>query len=283
MKKRPTVQEVFFNRLPVCPEQDALEAQFFRSLILPNGTFKTTSPNRLDDLNAFVLRYLQEIPDRPLKIMDVAASSGVSTVEWYEHLRSHGIPCDITATDATVHAILMTNGSSLAMLVDRHQNILHMEVFGIGIIGRAKRIRRIPLWILGTAVTAIFKAKTMLGTRPEADHVALLSKRFSQTSCLRMLEDDLSHTNRPDFLQSFHVIRAANILNCAYFPADILAKFVAIIRERLKENGLLIICRTEHTGKNNATIFRATPNGGFDRIARFNDGSEVESIIERGK
>src|SRR5271157_2641182 len=99
MKKRPTTQEVFLNDLPVCPEQDALEAQFFQRVLLPNGTFKTTSPNRLDDLNRFVLPYLQEIAERPLKIMDIAASSGVSTLEWYDSLKSQGIDCDVTATD----------------------------------------------------------------------------------------------------------------------------------------------------------------------------------------
>src|ERR1035438_4568778 len=82
MKKRPTTEEVFFNDLPECPEQDALEAQFFQRVLLPNGTFKTTASRRLDDLNDFLLPYLRQLADRPLRIMDVGASSGVSTVEW---------------------------------------------------------------------------------------------------------------------------------------------------------------------------------------------------------
>jgi len=260
-----------------------LEAQFFQRVLLPNGTFKTTSPNRLDDLNRFVLPYLQEIAERPLKIMDIAASSGVSTLEWYDSLKSQGIDCDVTATDVTVHANHLTFGGSLAMLVDRDQNILHMDVFGIGIIGRAKRMRRMPVWVVRSAIQTLFKAKRVFGFLPRTERIALLSRRFSQNNYLRMIEDDLSQANRPEFLRSFHVIRAANILNSAYFSADVLAKMITNAKERLKENGLLLVCRTEQTGINNATLFRSTSGGGLQRIARFNHGSEIEPIIERGK
>jgi len=282
MKKHPTTHEVFFNNLPACPEQDALETQFFQRVLLANGTFKTTSPNRLDDLNAFALPYLQDIPDRPLKIMDIAASSGVSTLEWYGSLRSEGIDCDITASDILVQATLLSTGTGLAMLVDRHQNILHMDIFGIGIIGRAKRVWKVPVWAVRTGLKSFFKAKTIFGSKPRAERVALLTKRFSEIEAVRMIEDDLSQNNPSELLESFHVIRAANILNRAYFPAEVIARMIDNIKARLKVNGLLIVCRTELTGVNDATLFRATASGGFERLASLNNGSEVDAIVERG-
>ena len=272
MKKRPTTREVFFNNLPISPEQDALEERYFQRVLLCNGTFKTTNSNRLDDLNAFVLGYLQDIPHRPLKIMDVGASSGVSTLEWYESLKSEGIDCDITASDILVQATLLSTGPGLAMLVDQHQNILHMDIFGIGIIGRAKRVWKLPVWAVRIGLKSAFKAKTIFGSQPRSERVGLLTKRFSKVEAVRMIEDDLSQDNPSELLGSFHVIRAANILNCAYFPDEVVARMINNIRARLKNNGLLIICRTDSAGLNNATIFRAAATGGFELLARFNNG-----------
>jgi hypothetical protein len=212
-KKHPTAWEVFFNGLPVGAEQDALEAGFFRQVLLSNGTFKTTNANRMHDLNEFTLPYIRQIPESPLQIMDIAASSGVSTVEWYENLAANEISCDITA----VHARLLSFGSKLALTVDRDQNVLHMDIFGIGFIGKAKRVWRWPIWAARTAVLAIFRVKAVLGAKPKSDSITLLSKRFSANQSLRMVEDDLLGNDRPEFMNLFHVIRAANILNNAYF------------------------------------------------------------------
>ena len=83
---------------------EMLEDLFFRNIHLPNGTFKTTYRRRLDDLNALVRSHLP--PRRPLDCMDVAVSSGVSTLEWIEFLAESGVQCRMTAGDAQVHAYL---------------------------------------------------------------------------------------------------------------------------------------------------------------------------------
>ncbi|HEV7715516.1 MAG TPA: hypothetical protein VGO53_07965, partial [Steroidobacteraceae bacterium] len=93
MRERvPTANELFFGAAPGdAGRLEALENIFFRSVGLPNGTWKTTAYRRLDDLNALVQPLLPTA--RPLDIMDVAVSSGVGTVEWIESLEQAGIDC----------------------------------------------------------------------------------------------------------------------------------------------------------------------------------------------
>ena len=85
-KAHPTASEFAFAKLDL-----EAERAFFRRIVLSNGCFKSTGPHRMDDLNAFVLPYLTPLDDWPLNIMDVAASSGISTQEWYEQLSNEGI------------------------------------------------------------------------------------------------------------------------------------------------------------------------------------------------
>jgi hypothetical protein len=74
---------------PVGTEDD--EARFFSSLRLKNGAYKITRSHRLDDLNDLVN---QLVPRRHLKVMDVAVSSGTTTLEWIEALHKAGIDHD---------------------------------------------------------------------------------------------------------------------------------------------------------------------------------------------
>ena len=86
----PTAHALYFDETVRGADQlEALEDLFFRNIRLPNGTNKTTYRRRLDDLNALARQHLP--PKRPLDFMDVAVSSGVSTLEWIEFLAESGI------------------------------------------------------------------------------------------------------------------------------------------------------------------------------------------------
>src|SRR5262249_33477564 len=129
---RPTTKQVFGARIASPANQDLLERRFFDRVVMPNGTLKTTKAHRMDDLNQAVLPFLPRVPGRPLKVMDVSISSGVSTLEWHDFLIANGIPCDMVGTDLTVYTSLVSMGSHLAALIDRDGNILHLDAFGRG-------------------------------------------------------------------------------------------------------------------------------------------------------
>src|SRR5215472_16575237 len=85
---RPGPLDVYFGNLSGQPLSDAEEC-FFDWLHLSNGTYKTTTEHRLDDVNDLVATVIPR--DRRLSVMDVAVSSAVNTVEWSDQLRSNGI------------------------------------------------------------------------------------------------------------------------------------------------------------------------------------------------
>lgn len=295
-KKAPTVHEVFLASGTSAEEQYALERQFFDRVVLTNGTFKTTYSNRLDDINEAFLPHLAGLAERPIRIMDVGASSGISTLEWYTYLSRSGIDCEITGSDLTIHASLVTFRftSKVATLLDRNGNIVHFDLFGTGYPRQlSKRVSRrniLPTlivralfwvaimidgrtpWINGRPTTA--RRGWLLKYQP----IALLSRSFAENDRLRMIEDDLLGENDSKLCKAFDVVRAANICNLVYFPVDLIERMLTTLKQRLKEDGLLIIVRTHPSGENNGSIFRLSHNQ-FFVVDRFGNGSEIESIV----
>ncbi len=141
-KRIPTANEMYFGELPLEPAHvEALETLFFRTVFLPDGTRKTTSYRRLDDLNALVAQHLP--PQRPLAVMDVACSSAVGTIEWLEALSRSGVECHMTAGDASLNAFVLSIGRNLHALVDRRGRVMQYEVGGVGLEVPLRK-RRIP-------------------------------------------------------------------------------------------------------------------------------------------
>ena len=288
----PTAFELYFGSGRRDPWQLAeLEELFFHSLGLRNGTRKTTCRHRLDDLNALLQQHLP--PQRPLEIMDVAVSSGVSTAEWFESLERAAIECRMVAGDAVVDAFVISLGRLLRALVDRSGYLMQLELAGRAVRmpppRRRDRIRYLPFIALMKATTRLFGTalRTWDGTRPEPSSrlgvtcrpVKLMSLAVRRRHCIEALEDDIlvsgGHGRR------FHVLRAANILNRAYFDARTLERMLVNLRARLRPHGLLIVCRTDDTGLNNATVFALEADGRFRTLARLNEGSEITDLVLR--
>jgi hypothetical protein len=282
----PTANALFFDETVRDADQlERLEHLFFRNIRLPNGTFKTTYRRRLDDLNALVRLHLP--PRQPLDCMDVAVSSGVSTLEWIESLAESGIQCRMTAGDAQVHAYLLSIGSKLRVLVDRSGCPLQYDVAGTGLSSPLRKGCRLkfflPALVLRTAgwvlkgtlskpARAAQGARWGLRWRP----LKLVSPSICNHPALEVVEDDIL-ANR-NYVQCFDVVRAANILNLIYFNETSLAAMLANLRRRLRDGGRLIVCRTKPDGINHGTVFGLDPHRRLQVLARLNEGSEIEKI-----
>jgi hypothetical protein len=288
--ERPTTHQVFRGNA-TGQQQDLLEREFFGRVVLPNGTVKSTNANRMNDLNAAALPYVQRLAERPVQIMDVGISSGVSTVEWYEQLSGAGIVCEMLATDLTIYASLLTLGSSFGAVIDRHRNILHLDILGRGAPPSATGVQG----IFAAAIRLAFRAAMavdrslppLLGQTQEAatgmllkcEPISLLTKKMKQQNALQVIEDDLVAGDRPEFKHAFHVIRAANILNRAYFADATLVQMLNKLKNRLMAEGILMVCRTNDEGINNGTIFRLVGSGNFQILTRIGSGSEIEDLL----
>jgi hypothetical protein len=291
---RPTTKQVFGTRVASAAGQDFLERKFFDRVVLPNGTFKTTNAHRMDDLNQAVLPFLPRIPGRPLKIMDVSISSGVSTLEWHDFLAANGIPSDMVGTDLTVYTSLVSLGSQLAALIDRDRNILHLDAFGRGAPPRGEGLAGFAAGMIRMLFEAAMAMErdlpplrgrvreTAEGRMLKCEPVTLLTRGFSERETLHVFEEDLLGEERTEFKGAFHVLRAANILNHSYFSDDALGRIAKKLTARLKPRGVLIVCRTSDEGQNNATIFESIPGSKLRVLSRMGTGSEIEDLLTSG-
>jgi len=286
-----------------------LETRFFVSLRLPgNGTYKTTYHRRLDNLNELVLRHLPS--RRPLQIMDVAVSSGISTAEWTMQLREAGVEHRMVAGDLVVHAFLIEVSKRFRVLVDRNARLLQVDVNGSGIcvpgIRHACTHPRhlwalapdLPMLAAGFAVAAAAgPAIRSSSDRPgktlgmQYRPLALVSSALSSLPDVQIVEDDIL-AGTPT--ETVDVLRAANILNHGYFSEDTLEQMVRNLRRRLRPGGLMIVCNTDYNegfdygrmdygGLNNASLFQLNTDGKFEVQARLNVGSEIEDLVLRSR
>jgi hypothetical protein len=289
------VHEVFFASGTPVEEQYALERQFFDRVALTNGTQKTTYSNRFDDVNEAFLPHFVKMADRPIRIMDVGASSGLSTLEWYAQLARSGIDCEIIGSDLTIYVTLATFRftAKVAALLDRNGDIIHFDLFNVGWMRQPYRKLLRPNTLRTLAVRALFRAARMFDGKPSPDtektlsskgwlleyqSIALLSRGLIQNDKVRMIEDDLLAENNIELCRAFNVIRAANILHAVYFSVDLIERMLATLKRRLRDGGLLIIVRTDANKRNHASIFRLTGDQ-FLVIDRFGNGCEIEHII----
>lgn len=283
----PTAYRLYFaDELRNDPRLPQLEDAFFRALLLRNGTFKTTWHNRLDDLNALIERFLPG--ERPLEIMDVAVSSGISTIEWLDALERAGLECRMTAGDAIIDAFLVTVGP-LRGLVDRTGHLMQLDVGGKAVYMPPPRRRdRLRYGALGFFVKAA--ARTFRDPRRgdigcermqrrlglQCRPLKLISASLAAHPRIEVLEDDILNDHR--WPGRFDVLRAANVLNRSYFNDVLLERMLLNLRTRLARHGLLAVCRTTE-GRNDASLFRLCDDRSFQELARLNDGSEIAQLV----
>jgi hypothetical protein len=290
----PTAKELFFSSAPL--DDDASEAReraFFHSIRLKNGTFKTTYSHRLDTVNEIVGQVLPE--HRPLDILDVAVSSGLGTLEWMESLDKAGIEYRMTAGDVCVTTFLLSFSRLLNVLVDKTGYPLQFDVLGKAIpypVGRRRALLFPPLfvlaetsrWVLPVLFTALFKGRALGAEGDSVRRFAvgcrrtrMLSPRLMEGPSLNVLEEDILAAG--PFTKRFHVLRAANVLNKHYFSDETLIRMAVNLRARLKQQGILIVCRTDDDNVNHGTVFRLNEADRFDVVRRIGDGSEIEQLV----
>jgi hypothetical protein len=271
----PTARRLYGPGLSLPAEQRReLELRFFGSIRLRNGTFKTTYARRLDDVNALIQQLLP--PERPLIVMDVAASSGISTLEWAESLRLVGVQHRMIAGDSSVNAFLVDAGAGLRVLVDATGYPLQFDVFGRAVTNPPRRRDRVALFPL-----LLFLRRAAARARRDASAtgtpLALVSPTLLDAADVEVVDDDILEAAAP--FERVHILRAANILNRGYFDDATLTRMARNLRERILPGGLLVVVRTEKDGRNDGTVFRREDSGRFVALARIGKGSEVEELV----
>jgi hypothetical protein len=284
-RRIPTAWQIYFaSRVASADDRQRSESDFFGSIRLANGTYKTTYAHRLDDLNDFVSGLLPR--DRRVSLMDVAISSGITTLEWMVSLEKAGIQFRMTAGDLALDAWLVSLGSHLRVLLDRDGCPLQYDFFGRAVPRPGPRqyfakygipIRLTDLILSATRRRRSFDEMCASGLGMITwRRVPLVIPGLLDRPDIEIIEDDLS---RNELGRRFTALRAANILNRSYFDEDRITDILKRLRRRLVDGGLLIVCRTTRPGLNDASVFSLSSGRRFTVVGRLNAGSDVEELV----
>lgn len=256
------------------------EREFWKSLRLPNRTFKTTTEKRLEDLNAAAIEFWRETGFAPQTVLDVAASSGVTTIEWLEAMRAAGFSPRMTATDISLNGKIFHLLPFYSVLVhdNAKQEPLQHIIFGGPLTPYFDYGIRSTL---GAAIThLIYKPLRALRASNNGQSVRLVSPKVAAQAGITFIEDDLFDGASKERLGKFDVVRAANILNHGYFPEPVLRKALANLKSVLRGPGsCLIVVRTIAEGSNHGGIYRLTPDNRFELMRSVGQGSEIGELI----
>jgi hypothetical protein len=275
----PSARRVFFPDQPRSTDEQArLEKLFYTNISLPNGTHKTTAQGRLTDLDLSIQKLLRAGGE--VRLLDVGISSGVTTLELIDHIERAGCRATGIGADLKIHTFLRSV-VGVDLLFDSEGKILQLAtpLFARGRPDRsrktiASKCLRLALDILERKVVRRWVAEP-----GRALPLALVSRRLTQRSGFDVVECDISQP-RPEWLDSFDLIRAANVLNVSSFSPAQISVVVKNLTSWLRVGGLLSVCRTHAgNGKNHGSIFVKVGQPPLLQVVeRLGDGSEIEPI-----
>jgi SAM-dependent methyltransferase len=219
------------------------------------------------------------------EVLDIGASIGRTTIELDDLLCSLGASPKVIGTDLFIDAHLVEVAPGVRILTDAQGWPLQYDVAGLALRAWGRRLDYLTLAIVPRLIARallyprlsrmIAEARTM----PVRMESAGLAARN-----IELVENDI-FVPAPSFFGRFDLIRAANILNNSYFPADQLAVAVSNIRSYCRGPGALVLVLRSEGAKHNGSLFELGTDGKFGLKGRIGSGSEIEGLVlgdERG-
>ncbi len=252
------------------------EHDSFSYFRLYNKTFRTTETNRLDDINVLANEYIPET--RPLQILDLAISSGITSIEWKDMLDEAGINNNYLATDATIYGTRAELGSVTFLfeeIVDKNrQYLLQVDLFGYAFPNASGSRWRNAVCRIISWITRPFIIK---GSKVYIIDPAVRKKSESDNT-FSLEQINLFELSKKISAPSFNVVRATNILNKAYFDDDKINIALSGIKDVMVQNGLFIVARTHMNGSNHGAYYQLIDNV-FQCVGTIGEGSEIHNLI----
>lgn len=275
-----SARQVFLeNHLIPLDERTAIENSFFKSLSMPNGSHKTTAPNRLTDVDQVTYDLLKD--KKTVCLQDIGISSGVTTIELVNHLESRGIEVSGIGVDVCVKAYLKSF-FGIDILLNEQGYILQVAApgFARGRPHPSQKALRSKLLTIGMDLLQSSLVRRCLLNSGSLLPLDLVSPRLVGHRDFRVVEHDIS-IPMLEWNECFDLVRAANVLNLDYFPVSQIVGMVTNLVAWLKEDGILAICRTEATsGTNHGSFYRKkTSPVRLQQIYRMGEGYELERTI----
>ncbi len=271
-----------------------LEKEFFCSIKLSNGTFKTTWPNRFKDIDLEVIKYLQkQAAVKPKTFLDIGVSSGRSTYEWFLSLKDAGFQPKMKGTDLILTAYLIRICSGIYVLAEKNGHPLQFDLINVVIRSWNRRLDYFTgYFCLTIALKRIFKPEFLLkkihygekqlkksSCQENTKKIKLLSPIIREDCPIEFYEDDILAKNSGSFKRKYDMIRVCNLLNKGYFTLDQLRLGLKNIIEKLSGPGSYLLINRTVDAINHGALFRFRDDGRLESVLQLGKGSEIEDLV----
>ena len=236
------------------------------SKIRVGTTFKTTSYDRMVDINKKLKNYIKKFFSKNIMICDFGVSSGQSTLELYNDLNNEQLQ-NIYGFDKQIY-LKIYKYKKLIFLYSSRNNLLMVEYDKYCLRYRYffvfKKLEKLLVFLLDLMKIKFQKSKVLV---PNLDKI---------DKC-KFFEQDIFNIDKKYF-NLFDVIRVTNLLNYSYFSKSKLKIAILNINKISKENCIILINRTKRNKKNIASFF-IKKNGKFELLEDVNGGSEIKDLM----
>lgn len=242
-----------------------------------NGTYKKTKPNRLKQTEFELLALLAEIADKPIMLLDLGASDGVTTLELSKALEKQGLlNFKIVLGDVSLALKRKSFGLFTEYLSENNEPVL----VKCGILGlELSKHRHEQNYSVSRLAKSYLKLNFLRQRMKQNGEVSLLSP-FVLKSDKIAAEYINCLEQQTKFTEKFNAVRAANVLNLSYFPNEQLIAAVSNINQMLKNKGVLLISRNENEESENGSVWIKL-DGKLVWHKDFGQGSEIKNLVNK--
>lgn len=231
------------------------------------STFKTTSYNRMKDVNLKLKYYIKKIfSEKKIMLCDIGVSSGQSTLELYNDLKKQKIRY-IYGFDKQIY-LKIYKIKKLVFVFSSRNNLLMVEY-------DKYCLRYRYFFIFKMIEKFLINLLDFINIKYEKSKV--LTPKLDMIDKCKFFEQDIFKIKKKYFNQ-FDVVRVTNLLNYSYFSKSELKIAISNIKKISKENSIVLINRTKNNKNNTASLFKKK-NKKFKLLEDVNGGSEIKDLM----
>jgi hypothetical protein len=274
-------------------------------LRLSGGVYRTTIPNRLVQLDRFIQTILEShfSRDEPLEVQDWAASSCITSAEWFPFLQS-GFPLvSLTASDLHLELVeVRFPNSEIYILEESGEPLQYVKApFVLPLDQTEPAALPVNRWLQARVrkkfevlrAKGYFDPETFPIDRQEWRNPPAEYQRISMVhpNALALCESNSQfriqrHSVFEASYQKCQIVRSMNIFNKFYFDTEQLLQGVRSVWASLQEGGLWLVGRSTDVPSSgqdsqahvhDASVLQKTCEG-FRLVARHSTPSEIEDI-----
>lgn len=265
----PLLREFFKCRMDAIGnlKDPGIRDYVYSRLAAGGGTTKQTAVGRFRDLDDIIVSLAHK--DKINVVHDIAVSSGVTSLELYSTLHSHGLPTSFRVSDK--YAKYGATGRALVRIADADGTLVEMYACGV----LAKRnvskyffLTRLLYWLLAdvavhnrTKVFFLFDAQVL-------EHI--------ERGLIYHIDYDVFETRTGSL---FTFVRCMNLLNLDRFSSSQIQGALSNIVGSLQENGVLQIGRTMSDGRNMVGFYLKTDHG-LQLLKEVGGGTELRDMLK---